>query len=102
MALTYTIAGLRAALDAWETSFAAAVGAVPTSALWDTARGDLATYETIWAGLPEKVTLEGVSANMPHPDALQRTLDKALAHEERKLRAASNRRLIRARTSFPR
>lgn len=102
MALTHTIAGYRTALAAWDTAFTAAKGAVPTSALWDTVRAEYGTCAATWAGLPEDLKIEAGSLRLSHPNVLKIALDDAIAHEERKLRASANRRLIRARTSFGR
>lgn len=90
MALTHTLAGLRTALDTYNTAVAAALGTAAASSAWSTAWAAFVAYETTWGGLPTGVQTEGFAAGMPRPADLRATLEKASSQAVR-----DRRRMIR-------
>lgn len=78
MALTHTLAGLRTALDTFNTSYAAAVAA-PGASTWATAWSDFGAYAATYNGLvAEGFTVgSGTAGSLPAPKDLLIVLQAA-------------------------
>ena len=71
MALTFTLAGLQAELNA--------VAAAVKAANWELARQELSDYTFTYLGLVSKVGTDGVSAELPKPEKLSELLEQQRA-----------------------
>lgn len=87
MALTYTIAGAQAQLDALDTALRARA--------WSDAYDALGSFRLIRAGLADSGSHDGASLSLPDPDKLADQID---AHRNRiNLQTDHGRRLAKAR-----
>jgi len=89
VALTYTIAGLRAELDALETARKARNWALA----WD----EFGDYVSVYAALAAKGSLGDKSYEFPEPEALRKGLEMTQAIIARTTEAS---RLVRTRVAY--
>lgn len=87
MALTFTLAGAQAQLDALNTALG--------TGSWSTAYAALNSYRLIRAGLADSASHDGASHSLPDPDKLADAVDKARLRADRE--TDRGRRLAHAR-----
>ena len=92
MALTFTITGLQAELDAFATALKARD--------WDTALDEYNDYRLTYAGLFASGSVDGLSLTLPKPSELAEALEDSRATAGQ-LSSAGRGRFAVARTNFP-
>lgn len=88
MALTFSVAGLQAELDAVNTAI--------QSEDWSTARKEALSYGLVYRGIAERGSLGSLSYSLPKPDDLLGMIEELRQATQR----TSVKRLIRTQTGY--